>query len=563
MPVRCGDAPKRDRIENSYMYKTIDGSLFRALLDYGIRNLVLHCGEINDLNIFPVPDGDTGTNMVTTTQLGYRAIESLDGDLPTLARKFAGAVVYGARGNSGVIVSQFLKGFSEVFASLDAGAEADAPCFVRALESGVGYAYRAVSHPTEGTILTVVREATAAVKDGAYGDVTELIGDFLGAARVSLENTPNLLPVLKNAGVVDSGGVGIVCFFEGMYKYLTGEKLSRTALHADAPEIDYSRFHRGSTFGYGYCTELLLQLLDGKEDFDGDAFREELNALGESVVLTEEDGKVKLHVHTDLPEQVLAFAHRFGEFLTLKIENMSVQHSELTKRITVSEELRTDGAFAVVAVAPSRMIERRFFEMGADVVISAEDGYSPSTQDFLDAAEASGLGRAIVFPNNKNLVLAAEQARSLSKRCELLVVPSASIADCYAALAMLDLDSEDAELVLASAVETAKNVRTVVITRAAKDAVYGELTIRKDDVIAMTGNAVVAVGSTVSDVAERVIASVMEEGECDTVTFFGGASVTEEDCDGLVGFVGERYLFTETDFVETGVRAFDLLLSFE
>lgn len=534
------------------------------MMDYGIRNLSLHCEEINDLNVFPVPDGDTGTNMVTTTRLGYRAMEDGDSDLRSVAGKFGSSVVYGARGNSGVIVSQFLKGFSEVFSALGHGAEADLPCFVRALENGVALAYRAVSHPTEGTILTVVREATEAVAAGTYGDLSELLEVFLQRARISLENTPNLLPVLKNAGVVDSGGVGIVYFFEGMYKYLNNETLSAPeAKHGEEPEaVDYGRFDRNSTFTLGYCTEVLLQRTNGKEEISFDAFRDGLNALGESVVATEEGDKLKLHVHTDTPEAVLSYAHRFGEFLSLKIENMSVQHSERTKRLLVSERRRA-GAFALVAVAPNETVGKRFLEMGADVVLSLSEDAPPSTQEFLEAISAADCSEVLVFPNHKNLILTAEQARTLCGDASVTVADSKSIAHCYAALAMLDFEAETSEAAAETVRETLENVSTVQIAYASKDAAYGEIKIRTGDAVAMTGNSVIAAGGSVSELARRVIDLVMAEEERDTVTLFTGCGVAGADVESIASYIGESYLYTETDLVETDVRSFELLLSFE
>lgn len=547
------------------MYKTMNGPLYRSLLDYGIRNLALHSEEVNDLNIFPVPDGDTGTNMVTTLRNGYRAIESEEGDLPALSKRFAGAVVYGARGNSGVIVSQFFKGFSESLAR--GGADADTGCVARALDNGVKFAYRAVSNPVEGTILTVVREAAEHVKEreGEHSDLSELIDAFLTRARVSLENTPNLLPVLKSAGVVDSGGVGIVYVFEGMYKYLNDETIADAALKEEIPVVDYSRFDRKSVFEYGYCTECLLQLTDtklGGDEFDYEAFRSGLNELGESVVTSHDCDKIKLHIHTNTPEAVLTYAHQFGEFLSLKIENMSVQHSVSAKTVTVSGEQR-GGAFAVVAVATDEKLGRIFLDMGADAVISAAHGYSPSTQDFLEAFAAVENNVILVFPNNKNLILAAEQARELSPERRVTVIDAKSVADCYAALAMVDFDSEDAEAVAEEIAETVSNVRTVAITRAVKDARYGAVRIEKGDIIAVSGTDVLAVGETLSEVALSVIDGIMAEDECDTVTLFTGMHISEADAVGITDHIAERYAYTETDLVETYGDLYDLILSFE
>ncbi|MBO5249041.1 MAG: DAK2 domain-containing protein [Clostridia bacterium] len=249
------------------MIQTINGRHYQSLIDYGIRNLMRHCDEVNDLNVFPVPDGDTGTNMVKTLQNGFNAIRGSTEELPALTRKFAKAVVFGARGNSGVIVAQFFKGFSEGLIDVT---EADCIHIASALSSGVNAAYRAVAHPVEGTILTVLRESSRHVaknlEDGGISNVNELIARFLEQAKRSLDNTPDLLPILKSAGVVDSGGAGILYIFEGMNKYLNGEPLAdATAEPSSDKAVDYTLFNRTSCFEYGYCTECLLQLTEGRE----------------------------------------------------------------------------------------------------------------------------------------------------------------------------------------------------------------------------------------------------------------------------------------------------------
>ncbi|MBR2613347.1 MAG: DAK2 domain-containing protein [Clostridia bacterium] len=239
-------------------YRQLDGALFRDLLDYGIRNLSNHCEEVNALNVFPVPDGDTGTNMVTTLRNGYGAIRAESTLLYDIARQFSGAVVYGARGNSGVIVSQFFKGICEYICKSEGREQLSCPQLTEALRRGVGFAYDSVSHPTEGTILTVVREATEYIEKSNLGEgseLSDLLRLFINRARISLENTPNLLPTLKQAGVVDSGGIGIIYVFEGMQKYINGESLEASANAPTSEVVDYSNFSRYSKFEFGYCTE--------------------------------------------------------------------------------------------------------------------------------------------------------------------------------------------------------------------------------------------------------------------------------------------------------------------
>lgn len=544
------------------MSKFIDGQLYRTLIDYGMRNLAINCEFLNDMNVFPVPDGDTGTNMLTTVRNGFAAVDGYEADLPDTAKKFADTVVYGARGNSGVILSQFLKGFSLVF--FDSGnLEADCGCFAKALQIGVEYAYGAVSHPAEGTILTVAREAAQAVSSSTYTDLTELLYDFLAQAKITLDKTPELLPVLRSAGVVDSGGAGFVCFFEGMQKYLCGEELESHKTEADknAP-VDYTSFSRSSSFDYGYCTEGLLQLLDRKEKISPDKFRKQLDSLGDSVVASFENDKVKFHVHTKAPEKVLSFAHRFGEFLSLKIENMSVQHSELNKTVVVSQN-SASGKFAVVCVAPNEYLSSLFIDMGVDVVINAFDGYSPSADDFIKAFRAADNKNVIVLPNDKNLMLVASQAKALADRINIFIADTKSVADCYASLALIDFDSDKPEAVCADIAQTVKNIYDVVITRSAKDTVFDNFIIAKNDIIAMAGDRILAVGQNVNEVAKQVVHAVFAEQERDNVTFFAGSSFGEADAKELTDYIKSKNIFTETDFVQTNMNTYDLILSFE
>ncbi|MBQ8409153.1 MAG: DAK2 domain-containing protein [Clostridia bacterium] len=567
------------------MITTINGTLFRALLDSGIRNLALHGKEVNDLNVFPVPDGDTGTNMVLTLRNGFGAVEESE-DLRGVAEAFSVAVVYGARGNSGVIISRFFKGFSDTLAKAESN-EADAVLFSRALCHGTEEAYLAVSHPTEGTMLTVLREASASVRahceNTLESDLLTLVKLFLDEANASLRRTPELLPVLKNAGVVDSGGAGVVYVFEGMYKCLCGEPIA-AAMPAYAAEntVDYSKFDRNSRFEYGYCTEFLLQITAEKaEGFDPDAFKAYLEGAGDSVATTFDRDKVKVHIHTKTPADILAEAHRYGEFLALKIENMSVQHSAAEEQaaeesapeedLALAEESATiclpdvkrESAVGIVVCAPDRKTAELFFSMGADAVICCPSGVAPTTKDFADAVTAAGAESTVIFPNNKNYALSASKAAELLSE-KVSVVRSGSIAECYAALAMLDFDAEDAERVAEDACEAIGNLYTVTVKQAVKDAVCDGITVCKGDYIAMDAEGVSAADEELWELAKKVMNAFVEEhGEPDAVTVFTGKNTPEGLADMIVKRVDRKYKFTETDIVETDSEIYELILSFE
>jgi DAK2 domain fusion protein YloV len=548
------------------IYTQLDGALYCHLLDYGIRNLALHCDEVNAMNVFPVPDGDTGTNMVTTLRNGYMAISDPTAELADVAKQFSTAVVYGARGNSGVIVSQFFKGFSESLYTPMAKQSIGFDEYVAALQQGVRYAYDAVSHPTEGTILTVMREATDYVTTAAPCDLAELLRLFLHQARISLENTPNLLPILKQAGVVDSGAVGIICVFEGMLKYLSGDTVEETATIAGGAFIDYSQYHKNSHFEFGYCTEFLLQLLDSAAPFDRSTFLTTLETLGDSIVCSVENDKVKVHVHTMQPEKILALAHAHGEFLSIKLENMSVQHTALQARETASVNkgsAKPDAAFAVIAVSHSESITELFKSMGADVVITLADGETPSAQQFIQAFDLAGCDNILVFPNNPNDVMTAEQACALYGRGNVVILNSKSVADCYAALALIDYVCDDVDRVISDVNRVIDNIYAVRLTSAARDAVYDGATIRKGDYLALHASSLLAVNADMATLAIQVIDDTMRREEKDTITIFHGQKIPQNVIDAILDFISQNYRYTEANLVSTEEAAGDLILSFE
>ncbi len=550
------------------MVSKLNGRHYQNLIDYALRNLTVYCDEINSLNVFPVPDGDTGTNMVSTLQNGFSAIRGAEGNLSDLSKKFAKAVVFGARGNSGVILSQFFKGFSESFFETDS---ADCAQVVSALEQGVSCAYRAVANPVEGTILTVMRESCEAVRatldrdPSSLTSVNDIVTRFLEQARISLENTPNLLPILKSAGVVDSGGKGIIYVFEGMDKYLNGKTITAPVQEKASQEyVDYSAFHRQSVFEFGYCTEFLLQMTDRHRRLrNPEGFRQTLQSLGDSVVTVFEDDKVKVHVHTKTPERVLSYAHAYGEFLSLKIENMSVQHSEQSRGGVELCYNGQGGSFAVVAVAHDGKMRDLFLEMGADAVIFGDKNTQPSTKDFVKAFEKTGAETVFVFPNSKNSNLAAQQAAGFYTAGKAVVFETKSVAECYAALSMMDFEAEDKTALKEEILEIIGNVYSVSLSKAVKNSSFDGLTIVKDDFVAFHGSTLLSVGKERIDVAKAVLTRVLKEKELNTVTVFAGLNIPKEELEDTVRFSEEHFPFVEVDVIATENDAFDLLLSFE
>lgn len=541
------------------MMRTIDGVAFKNMVDYAVRNLNLHCKIVNQLNVFPVPDGDTGTNMVTTIRKSLHSIGDTMQDLSSISEKFAHSVVFEARGNSGVIVSQFFKGVAESFQNRD---KIDSVLLIQGLEQGVVHAYSAVAVPVEGTMLTVLKDATNAVKRncGPEHSIRDVIACFLQNARISLEKTPELLPILKESGVVDSGGAGIVYLFEGMQKYLDGEELKSTVSDASEISIDYDAFNRSSQFPYGYCTELLIQLLDGRESFCHESFKRELSEIGDSLVTSVDRDKVRIHIHTHFPEQVFSICHKYGEFLTLKIENMTVQHTDLQQNIQCSN-YKNNSTFSVVAVANDQQTTKLFLEMGADVVIFSQENVS--TKDYIDAFQKSRKEQILVFPNSSDAILSAIQAKNMFQDGTVSVINSRSIAECYAALPAIDYDQTDVSKVIDSINNIIAHLFVVSVVRRDDPIVFKNESICQDEYYSFSGKELLVVGKTLQQTAVDTIVQTLEKQDYDIITIFYKSSVPVSITESIAESVEASGICAEIFTVSTDSLRSDLTICFE
>lgn len=541
------------------MANKIDGIDFKNMVEYAVRNLNNHVKLVNQLNVFPVPDGDTGTNMVTTIHKGLQAVGETIVDLPSVSRKFARSVVFEARGNSGVIVSQFLKGIAEKFYDVDA---ADGAMFIEALERGVTYAYSAVATPVEGTMLTVMKDATKAVKaefDGSQS-IKAIVDSFVAHAKRSLENTPELLAVLKESGVVDSGGAGVVYLFEGMQKYLDNQPLEAVEQRAEGATVDYDAFHRDSRFEYGYCTELLLQLLNGREAFLAESFKEALAALGDSLVVSVEGDKVRVHVHTQYPERVFELCHRYGEFLSLKVENMTVQHTGQVSRILCSS-VKNEGAFGVVAVAYDPAIQQLFLDMGADVVICAEENVS--TKDYLDAFACCEAEHIFVFPNSSDAILSATQAKKMVEKTKVTVLNSRTVAECYAALPAIDFEQTDVEAAADAISGIIHNLYVISIAKRSNSLRYAGKEISRNEYYSFSGKELLHISKNLTDVAVQTICDVTERQGREIVTVFYSPLISDQEMEVMVAAVEQKAPGIEVFTVATDSLPCLMTVSFE
>ena len=553
--------------------KTMDGQLFREILISGAANLALNYKKVDALNVFPVPDGDTGTNMRMTIEAGAAEVKNVtETSIYDVAKKASRGMLMGARGNSGVILSQLFRGLYKGLAGHNA---------VNAVELGVAFnsavdqAYGAVLKPQEGTILTVARESAEYVNK-MVTEKTTLIEFFellMEEGNRSLQRTPELLPVLKEAGVVDSGAVGYLCVIEGMLKALQGEPIEASAI-LENTHVSVSRtFNAHSTLEYGYCTEFILQLQYAKVDianFDIKVITDFLETLGDSIVAIKDEDIVKIHVHTKTPGVVLNTCQQYGEFVTLKIENMSVQHSEMAvsdEECNCDEcvEMRKQQApkkFGVVCVASGDGLVEIFKQMGADYVVEGGQSMNPSAEDFVKGFDCLNAENIIVFPNNSNIVLTAEQAAKYYKDANVYVVKSKTLAQGYSALTMLDLSSGDINTIIEELQGVISNVTTGLITYSIRDAEIDGINIKKDDYIGICNGAMKVSVANRLEAAKELIAQTDIE-EKDIITIIYGKDVDEAELALLVEHIENTYTNVEVDTINGGQNVYSYILAIE
>lgn len=482
-------------------FDKLDGILYSHLILSGTANLKVHEEEVNNLNVFPIPDGDTGSNMLLTMTGGKSALNPEEKKLDEQARLISQGMLLGARGNSGVILSQFFDGIASGFENLS---EADVKQVEKAVFEGVKHSYSAVMTPVEGTILTVVKDAAEYAGNKDNKNLLEYIENFIYEAKNSLERTPDLLPVLKKAGVVDSGAAGLIYIMDGMKQFLKGEGIishdeenSGFSPIPSVKNLDLDKFSSDSVLEYGYCTEILLRLQNSKcdvENFDVSIIKDYLNSIGNSVVCFKNGSIVKLHVHVMTPDKILAFCQKYGEFLTVKIENMTLQHNNLETNNDKTEDdvfetphlkINNSGLknYGIVAVANGNGIKKMFLEQGADVVINGGQSMNPSSEDFINAFEKVNARTIFVFPNNSNVILAAEQASKLYDKAEVLVIESHSIGEGYAALTMMDTSSGDTMQIIEDFKMAMEGVSSYFISHCVRDSEMDGISMKSGDYI--------------------------------------------------------------------------------
>ena len=565
----------------------IDGALLARMVREGTARLRTHAQEVNDLNVFPIPDGDTGSNMLQTASGGADSIASTEsGSIGKLSRRISDGMLLSARGNSGVILSQIFEGMAR---ALDGAETADAELIIRAMQSGTRTAYDAVMQPTEGTMLTVMRCATDYVAGKAPSLPVELLRDFISEAKRTLERTPDMLPVLKRAGVVDSGGAGLIYIAEGMLDALLSDSSSEETVDTSwqdaapsAAEPDLDSFDENSKLEYGYCTELLLRLQRSKTDPETlrvESITEWLSGIGDSVVAFKTGSIVKLHIHTKVPDRVLAFCQRYGEFLKVKIENMSLQHNSSMLGIgentdyndndaepapsadavdTKTTEAAPKKQFGIVVVASGEGVKQLFSERGADIVIDGGQSMNPSARDFIDAFREVSAQTVFVLPNNGNIILAAKQAAELYTDADIRVIECTTVGEGYAAISMFSDESGDADTIESELRDALGGVVTAGISRSIRDS--GE--IKAGEYIGFVGKDIIADSDSRLYAACKT-ADKLGLGGYDVCIILRSADASAEEASELERYINSHYPNTEVYLLYGGQPIYDYIIILE
>ena len=520
----------------------INSSSYLSLVESGARNLALDYERINALNVFPVPDGDTGSNMKMTIEGGIKSFKDINSlSLGEVSKQIARSMVLSARGNSGVILSQFFKGVSLGLESLDTANVID---FAKAMVEGTKKAYSVVSNPTEGTVLTVMREAgeKAISLINEENTLVDYFTYYIKEAHESLARTPDLLPVLKKAGVIDSGGAGFILVVEGMLKALKGITIEKGSSSVSSNSIDTSSFNADSELTYGYCTEFILQLQNSKVDpvtFDLNIINRFLKEHGNSIVSFKDEDIVKVHVHTFDPGLVLTECRKYGEFLTLKIENMNVQHSE-TELVGSEQETEVEieyKKYATVVVANGSGLVETFKEAGVDQVVSGGQTMNTSTEDFINAFEHINADYILVYPNNSNIKMAAKMAADNYDKAKVIVIPTRTIAEGYSCISMLDTSCDDIDTIVEEQESVLENVSTIEVTYSIRDCLINNLKIEKGNYIVLYNDELISTNKIRVESIKDAIRKIEDFSEKQVLTLIYGKNVNKDEIEEITSFV--------------------------
>lgn len=557
--------------------QTIDAGMLSRMFLAGAKNLEAKKEWINELNVFPVPDGDTGTNMTMTIMSAANEVSALQNpDMETLAKAISSGSLRGARGNSGVILSQLLRGFTRSVKSLE---ELDAIAIAEAMQRAVETAYKAVMKPKEGTILTVAKEAAFKALEiaPAADDLETFFHDVFAHAEVALANTPNQLPVLKEAGVVDSGGQGLVEVLRGAIDGFLGKEVDYTSFtKSSAAPVTKISEQTEADIKFGYCTEFIVLLNKPLSDEEEAEFKEYLTSLGDSIVLVADDEIVKVHVHTNHPGLAFEKGLTFGALSRMKVDNMREEHQEKlikdaeriareqkeadeAKKAAAKQEPAKEVGFISVSVGEG--LSDIFKELGVDHLIEGGQTMNPSTEDMLNAIEKVNAKNIFIFPNNKNIVMAANQARDLTEDKNVIVVPTKTIPQGISAIISYvpEKTAEENEEIMKEAISV---VKTGQITYAVRDTRIDDNEIHEGDIMAIGDSGMLAVGKGRNKIAQAAVDAMVDE-DSEVISIYYGADITEEHAEELAASIEEAYPDCEVELNAGGQPIYYYIISVE
>lgn len=545
--------------------KILDGAMLKKALIGAAKFLEDNKEEVNSLNVFPVPDGDTGTNMSLTVNSAVKeGLKQGDLSVSKIASAASNGSLMGARGNSGVILSQLFRGFAS---GLNEGDTADTKVLAESFKQAANTAYKAVMKPTEGTILTVAREC------GDYAlsicdeedDILEFLNKIIKKGEEVLEKTPDMLPVLKEAGVVDAGGKGLIYVLKGAYSALSGkEDFARTAYETTSTKKVIERDRSDLDIEFGYCTEFIVNT-----DFnDIEKFKIDLSSETDSLLVVGGEGIIKVHVHTNDPGLILQKALELGELSDIKIDNMRYQHEEILLKSELEEmeennknkEIEINKKYSFISISTGQGIDSVFKDLNVDIIVSGGQTMNPSTEDILNAIDKTHGEYVFILPNNSNIILAAEQSKELSTR-NIIVVPTKTIPQGISALLAFDED-ESSEANKESMLEAISSVKTGQVTYSVRDTEYNSTKISKDDIIGLAEGEIVANGKEINQVANDLLDKMMDE-DISLVTILYGSDLSKEMAEELEGILLDNYDDIDIELIYGGQPLYYYIFSLE
>ena len=554
--------------------RNLDGKAFAEMVLYGAHHLSQNANVVDALNVFPVPDGDTGTNMNLSMTSGAKEVEQIDtANIGKVAQSLSRGLLMGARGNSGVILSQLFRGFGK---SIEQKSEINAKEFAAAFQAGVDTAYKAVMKPVEGTILTVAKDAAkkAVLTAQTETDIIKVMEAVVNEAEASLERTPELLPVLKEVGVVDSGGKGLLYVYEGFLASLKGEKLSEKA--AALPSLNdlvSAEHHKNAQrhmntedIEFGYCTEFMVKLDSGKRNFNEDTFRQDLSGFGDSLLVVSDENIAKVHIHAEYPGEVMTYAQKYGSLINMKIENMREQHTAIlsqNKQETAAPAEKAPAEkqpYGIVTVAMGEGIAELFESIGATKVIEGGQTMNPSTEDIVQAIKDANADTVVILPNNSNIVMAANQAADVAGQ-HVIVIPTKTVPQGMAALLAFNpaLGADENEAAMLDAIGEVKSGQ---ITYAVRDTNIDGIDIKKGDFMGILNGKIVETASDQLTAAKKLIAGMIDE-DSEIVTVIKGEDAPEEEAEELAAFISETYEDVEVEVHDGKQPLYSYILAVE